>query len=366
MSGTPITAAVFRETGGPFSIERMMLDEPRATEVLVKLVATGLCHTDLGVQLGEIPLPPPWVLGHEGAGFVVAVGAQVVDLAPGDPVVLAFATCGTCRNCDDDHVSYCEKFTELNLMGRRLDGTATVTDRTGAAINASFFGQSSFATHALAEARNVVKVTSEVPLELLGPFGCGFMTGAGTVLNVLRPTERSTIAVLGTGAVGCAAIMAAKIAGAARIVAIDRVADRLEVARDLGATDIVDTSAVDLGEALAAVGGIDGAVDTTGVPRLIEAVIPALRSRGTFALLAVGRDSHLGIDMANLTRGRVVTGVTEGDVDPQLFIPQLIQWYRDGRFPIERIIRNYPFERINDAAADALSGAAIKPVLLFS
>lgn len=258
-----IKAAVAREIHGALTVEDVELAEPREDEVLVRLVATGICHTDLAIVDQIMPLPLPFVLGHEGAGIVERVGSAVSGIAPGDHVVLAFDTCGACAPYSDDHPAYCQQYPLLNFFGRRPDGSVTIADAAGEPLNANFFGQSSFATHAIAHPRNTVKVRGDAPLELLGPLGCGLSTGAGTVLNVLKPGPDMTIAVFGTGAVGMAALMAAKLMGAGRIIAVDRVASRLALARELGATDTIDTSSQDLGEALAVLGGIERGVDTT-------------------------------------------------------------------------------------------------------
>ena len=280
-----IKAAVVREPHGRFGIETAELDSPRDDEVRVELVATGICHTDLAIVEQLVPLPLPFVLGHEGAGVVVETGRGVTGLAKGDHVVLAFGSCGKCRDCSSGHPAYCESFPMLNFAGRRADGSATIEDSSGAPLNAAFFSQSSFATQAIAPARNAIKVSKHAPLRLLGPLGCGFMTGAGTVLNVLKPRPDSTFAIFGTGALGFAALLAAKISGCRRIIAVDRVQTRLDLARDLGASDVIDTSRVNLGEALTALGGIDRAIDTTGVPKVIEAAVAALNRCGELALV---------------------------------------------------------------------------------
>lgn len=360
-----IKAAVAREIHGSFTVENVELAEPKADEVLVRLVATGICHTDLSVVDQLMPLPLPFVLGHEGAGVIERVGSAVSGLAPGDHVVLAFDTCGTCPSCADDHPAYCQQYPLLNFSGRRADGSVTISDAGGEAINANFFGQSSFATHAITHPRNTIKVRADAPLELLGPLGCGLSTGAGTVLNVLRPGPESTIAVFGTGAVGMAALMAAKLMGAGRIVAVDRVASRLALARELGATDTIDTSSQNLAEALLALGGIDRGVETTGVPAVIEGAVAGLKERGELALLGASRDPRITLNILPLISGRVIRGVVNGDCDPAVLIPQMIEWYLEGKFPIDRLSAFYPLDEINAAVADSHSGKTIKPIIRF-
>ena len=346
-------------------MEPARLDSPRDDEVLVRLVATGICHTDIAIVEQILPLPMPFVLGHEGAGVVLETGKAVKGLAKGDHVVLTFTSCGTCRDCSSGHPAYCESFPMLNFAGRRADGSATVHDAAGAPVNAAFFGQSSFATHAISRERNAIKVRRDAPLKFLGALGCGFMTGAGTVLNVLKPRPEATFVIFGTGALGFASLLAAKITGCRRIVAVDRVASRLELARELGATHVIDTSAADLDAELAGLGGIDRAIDTTGVPKVIEAAARALNRCGELALVGAGKDHAMSLDILHIVSGRVIRGVTEGDSDPAAFIPYLVDRFLDGEFPIDRLTRFYPFGQINTAVAEGLSGRSIKPVLEF-
>lgn len=360
-----IRAAVARQAHGAFTVENVNLSAPEPGELLVRLVATGICHTDLAIIEQIMPLPLPHVLGHEGAGIVETVGADVSGFAPGDHVVLTFNTCGECSPCADHHPAYCANYPVLNFRGARPDGSATLHDEKGEALGSAFFGQSSFATHALSSPRNTIKVRKDAPLELLGPLGCGFSTGAGTVLNVLKPGANTTIAVFGTGAVGMSALMAAKVLGAGRIVAVDRVESRLELARQLGATDTIDTSKQDLSEALQALGGVDQAIDTSGVPVLIAAAVAGLKERGTCVLLGASSQSEVTLNILPLISGRVIRGVVNGDCDPAILIPQLVDWYMEGRFPIDRLSAFYPLSEINAAVADSTSGKTIKPILTF-
>lgn len=280
-----IQAAICREPHGAFSIEDVTLDGPRADEVLVRIVGAGVCHTDMAVRDRQIPTPLPLVLGHEGSGIVEAVGAGVSSVQPGDRVVLSFASCGACPNCDDHVPAYCYQFGLLNFSGGRADGSSALV-KGEERINANFFGQSSFATHALAFERNVVKVGDDVPLELLGPLGCGIQTGAGAVLNSMHVKAGRSIAVFGAGAVGLSAIMAAKIAGAHPIIAIDLHDSRLALAQELGATHIIKGDA-DLAAEIAAIAptGVNYAFDTTGLSKLIELAFSLLAPRGTLGLV---------------------------------------------------------------------------------
>ena len=359
-----ITAAVARQIEGEFSLEELNLAEPNEDELLVKIVATGVCHTDLSVVDGVFPLPLPLVLGHEGAGVVKRVGANVTGFDPGDHVVLTFNSCGECDPCAHEHPAYCDLYPALNFSPRRADGSAILHDANGDPVGGPFFTQSSFATHALSKSNNTVKVPQDVPLELLGPLSCGLSTGAGTVMNVLKPRPDSTIAVIGTGAVGMAGLMAAKAVGAERIIAVDRVEHRLELARKLGATHLINTENQDLANALQSLGGISQCLDTSGVPTLISAAVGALRSRGRLALVGVSKEQQVTFNTLDLVSGgKVICGVVNGDCNPSVLIPQLIDMYRDGRFPMDRLAAYYSFDQINQAVADTHSGKTIKPIL---
>jgi aryl-alcohol dehydrogenase len=239
-----VLAAVVREKRAPFLFEELDMEvRPRANEVLVRVIATGICQTDVHIKNQEYPVPLPVVLGHEGAGIVEQVGDGVGTVQPGDHVALSYQACGTCPSCRTGHYPYCYYGYEANFGGARLDGTNALSKENSAGkevIHGHFFGQSSFATYALATEQNVVKVPKDVPLELLGPLGCGLQTGAGAVLNSLKVPAGSSVVILGTGTVGLAAIMAARIAGAGSIIAVDVSPQRLQLASELGATHTIN------------------------------------------------------------------------------------------------------------------------------
>lgn len=367
-----VTAAVVREAGAPFTLETLTMDAIQPDEVLVRIVGTGLCHTDLVVRDQVLPTPLPAVLGHEGAGVIEAVGPDVSGLAPGDHVVLGFAACRACDACRSGHPSYCQHFAALNFGGCRADGSGCLHDGGGpdggSKVSSHFFGQSSFATHAVVVARNVVKVDKDAPLALLGPLGCGIMTGAGSVFNVLNLAAGETILVIGGGPVGLSAVMAAKVRGAARIVLADPVAARRHSALDLGASDVIDVSAVDMATHLRDLlpQGVNCVLDSSGVPKAIEGGVACLATRGRLATVGVPRslDATISLNIVQmLSLGISVCGVTEGDADPQVFLPELIALYREGRFPFDRLITTYPLAQINQAIADQHAGTCVKVVL---
>src|SRR5690606_32560684 len=270
---TNAQAAICRGHDHPFTIEPVELAELRPDELLVRVIACGICHTDLAVRDAQLPVPLPVVLGHEGAGVVEAVGSAVTAAQPGDRVVMSFNSCGACPSCAIDAPTYCYNFFPNNWSGRRADGTPSMT-QAGEPMNANFFGQSSFATHAIAHQLNVVRVPDSarhLPLERLAPIGCGLMTGAGAVLRSMKVRAGLPIAVFGTGTVGIAAIMAAKIAGANPIIAVDVNDTRLALAKELGAThtfNAKDDPATGIRELCPS--GLGYAFDTTGINSVIE------------------------------------------------------------------------------------------------
>lgn len=366
------TAAVMWNHGEPFALVEIELAALREDEVLIRMVATGMCHTDLSAATGVAPFPLPGVLGHEGAGIVEAVGGRVGRTKVGDRVLLSFTSCGRCPGCRSGHPALCDSHLTLNLFGgRRADGTATISHE-GEDLNGHFFGQSSFAQHAIADERSVVVLpddTTDADLRIFSPLGCGLQTGAGTILNVLRPGPGSTVAVTGAGAVGLAAVMAAAMTAAIQIVAVDRVPSRLELAREVGATHTVNTAEHDLADAIAQLTsgrGLDFAVETTGNVGVLEQLITATAVGGSCAIVGAPRTgSRATFDVNQMLPGRVIRGITLGDSDSETFVPILIDAYRRGRFPLDRLECEYRFEDINQAATDASSGQTIKPVLVF-
>lgn len=358
-----IRAAVAEEPAEPFLIKDLTLDEPRDDEVLVRLVAVGICQTDAHVWHQRIPAPFPHVLGHEGAGIVERVGSAVTDLRPGDHVVLSFQSCGHCSQCLSGQPAYCDNAYAANFSGARLDGTRGVHAADGD-IHGHFFGQSSFATHALTTQRNTVKVTKDAPLELLAPLGCGLQTGAGAVLNSFSVRAGSSVAVFGVGAVGFGAVMAARVAGASTIIAVDVNEQRLELAAELGATHTLDAAHADVAKEIKAITGrgVAHLLDTTGRADMLQHAVDALAPMGQIGLVTGGAP-QVTVPTTGLTFGRSVRGIVQGDAVPQLFIPKLVELYQSGRFPVDRLVRFYAFDDINTAFADAAGGDVVKPVL---
>ena len=359
-------AAVAHSADAPFSVETVDIDDPRDDEILVQIVATGLCHTDLTFKAGLRAGSPGAVLGHEGAGIVLDVGAKVSDIHPGDHVVLSYRHCGRCGSCRTGHPTYCGDGSLLNFAGTRADGSATLHYE-GKPLFGSFFGQSSFAAHALAAPDNVVVVGPDLDLTLAAPLGCGFQTGAGAVMNVLRPQPDSRLAVFGAGGVGLAAVMAARASDIDRVIAVDPVPSRRALALELGATAALDPTDDEFATALADLtdGGPTHALDATGRSTVTAEALRSLRPTGTLVVVGLG-DRRATIDIRDvMLTGKTLRGCTEGDALPQEFIPKLIDLHAEGKFPIERLITEYDARDIGRAVVDMSTGTAVKPVLVW-
>ncbi|MEU2067247.1 NAD(P)-dependent alcohol dehydrogenase [Streptomyces anulatus] len=357
-------AAVLRGYEDPFAVEEVILNAgPAGGEILVRIAGCGLCRTDLAVRHSAGRSPLPAVLGHEGAGVVVETGGPDTGLVPGDHVVLSFDSCGRCRSCLGGAPAYCDRFAALNLFGGRTENAPRFTDGAGEALAPRWFGQSSFAEYAMVPARNAVPVDASLPLELLGPLGCGFLTGAGAVLHSFGVGPGDTVAVFGAGAVGLAAVMAATAAGAL-VVAVDRHPERLARAERFHAVPL-DAATADLPGRVQRLtgGGAQYALDTTGSARLINDALRSLRPTGHLGLVARLRTA-LPLEPGTLDRGRKISHICEGDAVPALLIPRLTGLWQAGRFPFDQLIRTYPLADINEAERDCDAGRVVKPVLI--
>jgi aryl-alcohol dehydrogenase len=364
-----IKAAVVFEQSGDFKIESLEISEPNDDEVLVRIVGVGICHTDLAARDLHLPIPPtrtlPSVFGHEGAGIVEKVGARVTEVEPGDHVVLSWDCCGTCTSCKAGKDPYCLNFFLHNFNGARPDGTTTLR-KGNQVIHGSFFCQSSFADFALASKRNVVKVRKDVPLEILGPMGCGVMTGAGAVMNTLQASPGTSIAVFGVGTVGMSAVLGAVVCGCTSIIAVDINSERLEMAKELGATHTINASEVDPVEMISDLtgGGPHYTLECVGNPKVLRQAVDVLPLCGICGLIGVvPPGTEVNLDMDRIMNGRTIRGIIEGDAIPNLFIPKLIELYSQGRFPFDRLITFYPLDDINQAVKDMEEGRVIKPIL---
>lgn len=361
-------AAVLRQHQSPMRLETLTLEPPRPDEVRIRLVAAGVCHTDISVYAGHLTLPTPIILGHEGAGIVEEIGSQVGIVNIGDAVVMTYSSCGRCEYCSTGQPAFCTHWFALNFAGERSDGSVAACGEAGP-VHTHFFGQSAFATHAIVNERNLIKVPSTLPLARLAPLGCGIQTGAGAVFDSLQVAPGQSFACVGAGSVGLSAIMAARVCGAGAIIAIDRHPERLKLALELGATHTVHTPSDDLAEAILSITdrtGADHILDTTGIAELVAQAQVALARRGSLGVAAVGAKATYTIDARRLmSMGQRLIGIVEGNTVPHVLLPRLIELHQQGRFPFDRLLRFYDFSEIDQAIADSRSGAVVKPVLLF-
>lgn len=364
-----VKAAVCRPDNDLFRLEELTIDDPRPDEVLVRFTATGLCHTDLEVAAGRMPTPFPVVAGHEGAGVIEAVGSAVTGFSQGDRVVASFSFCGTCRNCLRGQPAYCPDHFPLNFGAQRADGSVGFRDASGDPVRDQFFGQSSFAGYGLCRPSSLIRVPgTSLPDHVLAPLGCGVITGAGAVWNVLEVFPGSSVAVFGAGAVGLSAVMAAVAAGASRIIVSDIHRSRLDLAVRLGATDVFDATngaGAETVRELTAGLGVDFSVESTGVPAVMAQAVAALAPLGSAAILGVAPDgADLHTNAFALLEGRTVTGSIVGHQAPAVLVPRILALHGKGLFPLEAMISTYPLDDINKAVDDVRSGAVAKAVLL--
>ena len=354
---------------GQLSLEEVELAAPKATEVLVRTIACGVCHTDAAALHSFIPVTLPIILGHEGVGIVEETGSEVTTLKKGDRVVLSFPSCGKCDYCHDDHPYACDNLNTLFFDGTYNDGTKRFSQN-GTEIS-SFFGQGSFADHVIVDARNAVKVDidSEDDLAKLCSLGCGVQTGAGAVLLRIKPKKGSSIAIFGCGGVGMSAIMAAAIAGCSTIIGIDIAPARLELAKALGATHTINSLETDPVEAIKSItgGGAHNSVESSGVPNVTLQALRCLRREGMAVLLSVTGPVEVSIPLEELIMNpsATLTGLCEGASNPQTFIPELVRYYKEGRLPIDKLTRFYAFQDITQAFEDSHKGLTIKSILRF-
>ncbi|KAF4462975.1 zinc-binding dehydrogenase [Fusarium albosuccineum] len=363
---------------GPFSegkwaVEPVVLRELRPDEVLVEMVASGICHTDLhcGNTADNLGVPAvfyPRVLGHEGSGYVVRAGSQVTHVQPGDAVLLSFSYCGECHVCKTGPPSHCVNFFEINFMGEPVFSDD---------IGGRFFGQSSLARHSVVSDKSVVNVSSlglsRDDLKLLAPFGCGFQTGSGTVVNVAKATPDDCVTIVGMGGVGLAAVIAAKNRKCKIIIGIDRVESRLELAKSLGATHVINTTGLEMAQVAAKINDItDGlgstiSIDTSAHPPLVAAQVDATRYMGKVIQVGTGMpDASLSIHMQSfMVSGKQYFGAVQGHSRSKEYIPVMVQWWRDGVFPVDKLVKTFAYSDFPQAVEAMKRGDVVKPVIVW-
>lgn len=363
-----ITAAVARGAGEAFSIEKLTLEAPREGEIQVRILGVGLCHSDILARDGTIPVQLPAVFGHEGAGQVIAVGDGASRHKVGDMVLLTFGFCGQCARCDGGDAPYCEQSGLINYSGGRPDGTSTLSAG-GERIGSNFFAQSSFADHVIALENNAIPIPAGLPVELMGPLGCGVQTGAGAIMNTLRCKAASSLLITGGGSLGLSAVLAAVVQGCTTIIVSEPHEARRQLALELGATHAIDPGAGNLAESVRTIvpAGVDYIFDSTAVPTVISAAIASLGMRGKLALAGVPKTPDTSVPLPLLQMvalGQTIVGEVEGDSDPHEFLPRLMALHAAGRFPFDKLLRTYRLSDINQAVSDHHAGVCVKAVLL--
>lgn len=361
-----ITAAVSREGAPAPVLEQVELEEPRADEILVRMQASGICHTDLRSHSGVgMPVPKPAVLGHEGVGVVEKIGAAVTHVKPGDRVLLSGGSCGNCPSCTRGRPAYCREAMPRSFGGRRGDGS-TALSQDGETVSSHFFAQSSFASHCVANMRGAVPIPADVPNEVVAPMGCGIITGAGAVIEALKVRPGQSIVVFGAGSVGNAAVMAARVSGAAAIVAVDTNPERCALAKELGATHTVDASRDDPVAAVRAVlpHGADFSFNTTVAPAVYTQAVEVLDVEGVAGFVTAPAGAYAPDMLRILAGGRSLQGIIGGSAAPRTFVPLMIDLWRQGRFPVERLVTRYPFADFATAWDDCEAARVVKPVLV--
>lgn len=359
-----IQAAIQRQVDKPLTIEPATLDAPQPQEAVVRIEACGICHMDLdGPSLCALPA----VFGHEGVGVVEAVGSAA-KVKIGDRVILGYGSCGTCPSCIQTQPYYCDQSWDVTFGGRRLDGSATMRDTSNVSLHAAFFQQSSFATHAIVPDHCLVPMPQDVPAEVGASITCGVMTGTGAILNVLYVEPGETVLIVGAGAVGLGAVMAARRAGAGAILVADVRDSRLEMARKLGATDVFNPRSGAMDEwVMAQTGrGVGKLLETSGNASAFESAIASLRTGGhmAYAILPSPMEEYILKPMPLFEKAAKFEALSFGNTVPQDLYPRMLEWWRAGEFPVDRLIATFPFADINLAMERTRSGDVIKAVLM--
>ena len=360
-------AAVVRNVN-EIAIEDIDIPQPAAGEVLVRMVASGVCHTDLSLLRGLFPVAMPMVLGHEGSGIVEELGSGVTGVAVGDSVVLSMmVACGACQACLRGQPAICERGMGTALSGLMPDGTRRL--RRGDETFASCFCQSSLAEYAVVPAQAVVPIRKDAPLETVAVLGCGAMTGIGAVTRRAQVRPGATVLVIGAGGVGLSAVMAARAAGATMIIAVDILDAKLDTARELGATHTVNSKERNVPATVQEIAGlgVDHAFDAVGADGTLEVAFQCLRPGGeAVAIGAVSVTNTCTVDFISLLMEKRLTGTYGGSIIPRVDIPAAVDLFMDGRLPLDRLVsRTYTLDTLGQLIEDMDGGRITKGVVTF-
>jgi alcohol dehydrogenase len=353
----------------PLAIETVELEGPGPGEVLIKMAAAGLCHSDLSVINGDRPRPLPMALGHEASGLVEEIGPGVDDLKKGDHVVMVFVpSCGHCLPCAEGRPALCEPGAAANSKGTLLSGARRLT-RKGEPVN-HHLGVSAFAEYATVSRRSLVKIDPELPLPEAAVFGCAVLTGVGAVVNTARVSAGQTVAVIGLGGVGLASLLGAVVAGASRVIAVDLADDKLEFARQLGATDTFNARNEGVVDQIRAAtgGGVEFAFELAGSIKAMELAYKITRRGGTTVTAGLPPPTaNFAFPQVGLVaEERTIKGSYVGTCVPMRDLPRYIALYRQGRMPVDKLLTHrLKLEEINEGFDRLHEGKAIRQVVVF-
>lgn len=363
-------AAILFEVGQKLELRDVEVQPPQAGEVLVRMAAGGVCHSDLHVMTGHLVASLPAILGHEGSGIVADVGPGVTSVKPGDHVIpLWRLSCGTCEYCSDGRPALCPEGTQIRMTGRLLDGSTRFT-LDGQEIK-HFAGVSSFAEYSVIPARAVLKIPEDFHLDRAALLGCAVITGVGAVFNCARVRPGSSVAVFGAGGIGLNVIQGAAIAGAEKIIAVDILPNKLEFARQFGATHTINGSTANAVEQIRALTdgkGVEYAFEAIGLPATMRQAYDSLRKRGMAVVVGVTpMTAEVSVPVMSLVyEERILTGSVYGSSRPSIDIPKLIALYRTGKLKLDELLtRRYPFAQINEAYDALERGEVARSVVTF-
>lgn len=364
-------AAVLYEANSPLVLEDVQLDEPQAHEILIRTEAAGVCHSDLHFMRGDMPVPTPVVMGHEGCGIVEKVGPGVTTIQPGDKVItMVSVSCGTCRYCGAGRPTLCPENLNVQMMAE-LPFFAGKRVRKGDEPLHSIFGLGSFAEQSVVHERMAVKVRPDAPSDVVCLLGCGVTTGLGASINTAGIRAGESVVVYGCGGVGMSAVMGARLAGAGTIIAVDLSQEKLDVARELGADHLINAREVDDPVArvreLTGGNGADYAIEAAGVASVIEQAFASIHNGGKCVVAGM---SALGTTVTfqpyEFLLGKSITGAVQGDIVPFVDVPRFVDMYMEGKLPVDKLVsRRYRLEEINEAFSALEAGETLRSVITF-
>jgi S-(hydroxymethyl)glutathione dehydrogenase/alcohol dehydrogenase len=364
-----IRAAVVREQN-QFAIETVSLDPPKATEVLIRMRAAGVCHSDLHNMRGNLRTKPPFVLGHEGAGIVEAVGSAVTHVKPGDHVLVKWLPAdGTCPACREGHANLCERLAATTFRGWLPDGTSRLTSQDGQVLR-HLLSAATMAEYAVVDQASAIPIPEGIPFEVAAIIGCAVMTGIGAVVKTARVSAGSSAAVIGCGGVGLSAIVGCRLAGCHPIVAVDVMDSKLDFAKRFGATHTVNASGIDVAEALRSLTppGPEYVFDMVGSPSTVQQAVLAVKPAGSVVVAGLhAAKGDVPVPAGALVfQDKRVLGSFAGSMQPQVDLPRLVEMYLSGRLPLDAFIsQRYDLTELGTAFADMESGTIVRGVIVF-